>query len=317
MLFVLGDISLCPRRLPQQNIYISKTLHNIAIHQKLFHFSTSNYPRVFSPVDLTLHGGNAILHLETLFKIECPVCPSCAGGIYLIYDGETTPSIASSATAPDIQAALLALKTLSTASVYGDLTSYLNVTMDGGGSTLCDSLSPMITSISLRSSYGNLPSLRVINSLRMVDAHEDGGNALVSLSLVAPKGDKENEYCANHGICDFATGTCVCDRNTTAFPDEWYWWESSDGYGRPGARPDCGYQRVESTTNVLQGCPVGVVFANESAPRYGTMDKVKRGCRNCWCILFSIVWCTFFRSCCVPFSRSCGVPFRGCLGLEQ
>lgn len=178
-----------------------------------------------------------------------------------------------------------------------------------GGSTLCDSLSSMTTSISLRSLYGNLPTLQVVNSLRMVDADEDGGDALVSLSLVDAKGDKENEYCANHGTCDFSSGTCVCDRNTTAFPDEWYWWESSDGYGRPGARPDCGYQRVESTTNVSQGCPVGVVFINESAPSYGTMDKVKRGYRNCCCTLSEVVPCTLF--------RSWGVPFWGCLGLGQ
>lgn len=96
----------------------------------------------------------------------------------------------------------------------------------------------------------------------------------VALEIADGKGTKENDYCSNHGVCDFETGTCLCDRNTTFFPNEWYWWESSDGYGGPGGRGDCGYQREESTANVNQSCPVGVVFEDETTPTYETMDKV-------------------------------------------
>lgn len=215
--------------------------------------------------DLELAGGDPSLNLETLTQIVCPACPSCSGGIYLIYDDETTSSISVSANASEVQAALSSLDTLGPASVYDDLAS-LNVTMEGGD-TLCASGDSVTTSISIRSPYGNLPAFTFIGSVR------NASGSAVEVSLLDGKGTKENVYCANHGVCDFDVGTCVCDRNTTAFPDEWYWWESSDGYGGPGGRPDCGYQRVESSTNTSQACPVGVVSADADSPTFETMEK--------------------------------------------
>lgn len=106
----------------------------------------------------------------------------------------------------------------------------------------------------------------------------------VAVDITDGQGTKENEYCSNHGVCDFETGTCSCDRNTTYFPDEWYWWESSDGYGGPGGRGDCGYQREESATNVNQSCPVGVVFEDENTPTYGTVDQVRTDSVGVCCV---------------------------------
>lgn len=201
----------------------------------------------------------------------CPACPSCSGGIYLIYDDETTSSISVGANASAVQAELSTLDTLGPASVYDGLAS-LNVTMDGGGDTLCASGDAVTTSIGIRSPYGNLPSFTLIGAVR------DASGASVALTVSDGKGTKENVYCANHGVCDFDVGTCVCDRNTTAFPEEWYWWESSDGYGGPGGRPDCGYQRVESTTNVTQACPVGIVFADANSPTIDSMEEASFFC---------------------------------------
>lgn len=241
------------------------TLHQLDPGQDLL----SDCPTLFFRSDsLQLGGGNATLSLETLSEIVCPACPSCSGGLYLIYDGETTSAIPHDADALQIEAALVGMTTLGQTSVYGDPTS-LNVTMRGG-SALCSSDTESTTSISVRCPYGNLPSFTFINSIRDLD-----GN-LAEVSLSDGKGSKDNEYCSNHGICNFDTGTCLCDRNTTSFPDEWYWWESSDGYGGSGGRPDCGHQRVASTTNVSQGCPVGVVFTDQSTPTYETMDQVSR-----------------------------------------
>lgn len=238
------------------------------------------YQNTYKPssVDLQLSGSDADLSLETLTEIVCPACPSCSGGIYLIYDDETTSSISIDASDAAIESTLLQLDTLGTASVYGNLT-WLNVTTktraDNGGigsGSLCHPTEDVSTSIRLRCPYGNLPSFTVINSIR--DNSEGYGGTLVSLNISDGHGTKENDYCSNHGVCNFDTGTCLCDRNTTQFPDEWYWWESSDGYGGPGLRGDCGFQRIESTTNVSQGCPVGVVFTDELTPTYETMDRV-------------------------------------------
>lgn len=171
------------------------------------------------------------------------------------------------ASASDVEGVLSDLTTLGAASVYGDVTS-ITVAMEGGAS-LCESGGSVTTSIALRCAYGNLPSFAFIGAVR------DAGGASVAVTYSDRNGDKENVYCANHGACDFTTGSCLCDRNTTMFPRDWYWWESSDGYGGPGGRPDCGYQRVESTTNTTQSCPVAVVFANESMPTYETYDEVR------------------------------------------
>lgn len=207
------------------------------------------------------------MSMETLSYITCPACPSCSGGIYLIYDDDTTSSIPPSANASEIEAELLRLSSLGSASVYGKPTS-LNVSMEGGWS-LCEPGAQVSTSIKIRCPYGNLPSFTLINSIT------DGDGETVSVELTDGKGDKEDEYCSNHGVCDFGTGMCLCDRNTTFFPDEWYWWESSDGYGGSGGRPDCGYQRKESATNVSQGCPVGVVFTDATIPTYEPVDQAR------------------------------------------
>lgn len=232
-----------------------------------WHFTTFSSSSTAN--NLRLAGSNASLSLETVLEVYCPVCPSCTGGIYLIYDADTTSLIPTGANASDVEEALLGLNTLGSASVYGDILS-LNVTMDGGTS-LCSSGSAVTTSIRTRCAYGNLPSFEFIGSVR------DAGGSLVPTTFADRKGSKENELCANHGVCNFDTGTCLCDRNTTNFPDDWYWWESSDGYGGPGGRPDCGYQRVESTTNTTQSCPVAAVFLDESMPTYETYDEVANG----------------------------------------
>lgn len=252
----------------RQDIATASYQGALSLRLELFAVAVLRLHACSSADGLQLNGDNATLALETLSAIVCPACPSCSGSIYLIYDDETTSSILYNANESEIESALLGLSTLGSASVYGEVLS-VNVTM-AGGSTLCDSSAQVSTTIRVRCPYGNLPSFTFIGSVR------DADGLLAPVTFSDGNGDKENEYCANHGVCNFETGTCLCDRNTTNFPDEWYWWESSDGYGGPGGRPDCGYQRIESTTNVSQGCPVGVVFTDETTPTYETIDKASR-----------------------------------------
>lgn len=59
------------------------------------------------------------------------------------------------------------------------------------------------------------------------------------------KGTKENDNCAGRGYCDTDDGTCYCyDTNGDVYL-------SSDGYGNPGTRGDCGYAK----TKVVGSCP--------------------------------------------------------------
>lgn len=107
--------------------------------------------------------------METLSEVTCPACPSCTGGIYLIYDDETTSAISPNASDLEIESEIRNLSTLGTTSVYGNI-SWINVsTTAGGAGSLCDSESAMTTSIRLRCPYGNLPSFTLVNSVRDFD----------------------------------------------------------------------------------------------------------------------------------------------------
>lgn len=123
-------------------------------------------------MDLELEGEDPRLSMETLLEIVCPICPSCTGGIYVIYDDETTSIISPYATNFEIESEIRRLDTLGTASAYGNMT-WINVTttVDEGGS-LCDSGYPVTTSIRLRCPYGNLPAFTIINSVRDVDGEK-------------------------------------------------------------------------------------------------------------------------------------------------
>lgn len=73
-----------------------------------------------------------------------------------------------------------------------------------------------------------------------------GGSVLVSADGVtrftdvsgvefkSTKGSKESDLCSNRGYCDLSSGVCACyETNGDVYG-------SSDGYGKAGARGDCG-----------------------------------------------------------------------------
>jgi hypothetical protein len=70
------------------------------------------------------------------------------------------------------------------------------------------------------------------------------GNTLKSI-----KGNKENDICANRGICNEDDGICECF-NTNG--DEY---ASSNGYGTVGSRGDCGYVLSSTLETGISTCP--------------------------------------------------------------
>merc|ERR1711998_232615 len=84
------------------------------------------------------------------------------------------------------------------------------------------------------------------------------------VSYTSVTGDKENLECSGRGLCTAADGTCSCyDTNS----DTYY---SSDGYGGPGTRGDCGYPGT--TTSSCPGdvaCSAhGYCMDNDDDPPY-------------------------------------------------
>ncbi|RHY48584.1 hypothetical protein DYB30_005291 [Aphanomyces astaci] len=80
-------------------------------------------------------------------------------------------------------------------------------------------------SITFRTVFGTLPTIRTtVNGVTSVTVKNDGtGGSVV--------GTKEDAVCSNRGTCDTLHGICICAEGFT----------SSDGYGGPGGRGDCGY----------------------------------------------------------------------------
>jgi hypothetical protein len=64
-------------------------------------------------------------------------------------------------------------------------------------------------------------------------------------------GTKEAALCSNRGTCDRTSGLCSCFQS---FGDMY---DSSDGYGGPGLRGDCGWVR-SSTAEAVSSCPSDV-----------------------------------------------------------
>ena len=171
---------------------------------------------------------------------------NCTGGFYLGYDGQFTSKIAWNATKEFVEKALSALSTFNEDSDYGPL--HVNVT---GSNTVCnydekyymnsteeyDYLNAQNVTIDIRGKYGNVYNLTLLNSLWRVDSYTNPGYAYkekVNLTLEASKGTKENAYCSERGWCDFATGTCMCNKLDTGRLQ--YDYKSSNGYGEPGNR---------------------------------------------------------------------------------
>jgi hypothetical protein len=134
-----------------------------------------------------------------------------AGSFTMTFRGKTTDDIAATASLTDVQKALQALKTVRSVSV-----SFTKTTAcDGAGNAMA---------ITFTNDFGNLP-------LMTVDSSAGGGSQLNTMTVTRTTPcTKEEESCANRGVCDFLTGVCTCSTN----------FRTSDGLGNQGVRGDCG-----------------------------------------------------------------------------
>ncbi|ETP40242.1 hypothetical protein F442_12371, partial [Phytophthora nicotianae P10297] len=73
------------------------------------------------------------------------------------------------------------------------------------------------------------------------------------------QGTKEWEFCSNRGDCSFETGQCKCFTN----PMPGY--RSSDGYGNPGTRGDCGCANDKN----LYGGPISACVGELACSGHG------------------------------------------------
>ncbi|KAH9142770.1 hypothetical protein AeRB84_013178 [Aphanomyces euteiches] len=146
--------------------------------------------------------------------IQVLTCIGTAGTFTLGFRGQFTGALSYTITAASLAAALNALP------AFGSVTvSY------SSGVMACTPDGSNKISVTFLTVFGVLPNIRTtLNGVASIAVANDGSSGSVV-------GTKEDAVCSNRGSCDFLHGICICAEGFT----------SSDGYGRPGSRGDCGY----------------------------------------------------------------------------
>jgi hypothetical protein len=162
-------------------------------------------------------------------------CIADAGSFTLTFRDETTASIAFDATVDAVKAALEELSTV----------GEVDVAFSGEAAAACSNSVNSVMLVDFLTELGDLPSLSGSNALlqdRINGNAQDGSGSLVFATggetlqgEASVKGTRENAFCSNHGICDFATGVCTCHAN----------YGGSDGKGGPGTIANCGFHEIK------------------------------------------------------------------------
>jgi len=153
-------------------------------------------------------------------EVQSFTCRADAGYFTLSFRGATTALIYWDDSLAELKAKLLALPTLTAADV--ETTGTAGVCTPSGN----------LVQVRFIQDFGDVPLLV-------------GDTAKLKHSSKRPKltireeirGDKEDAYCADRGLCNVASGVCDCFDH----------YATSDGYGAKGTRGDCGYSEIDVT----------------------------------------------------------------------
>lgn len=177
-------------------------------------------------------------------EIQQITCEASAGTTSLSFKNSVTRPLAWDSTRAELLTALLELPTISAhagdeafVDEVGLLPEPLNAQASKGsiGVDIASSVDswcgePGIqTLIRFYQDFGQQPLL-VANSTLLERRSPPGTPGKISVVKITV-GSKENDVCSNRGICNRVSGQCECDQES---------WGSSDGYGLPGSRGDCG-----------------------------------------------------------------------------
>ncbi|TMW62324.1 hypothetical protein Poli38472_009817 [Pythium oligandrum] len=160
-------------------------------------------------------------------EVQIIRCTGRSGFFYVFFNGEGT-TVRFDATESQFREALRSIKTLSSVKV-----TYTS------GTTACNDVLDNAILIEFINEFGPQPAFKVFNGMNGQVTLQGGsifatfGGAVLA-GRVSVRGTKEWAFCSNRGDCDESTGQCAC--YILPMPG----FRSSDGYGNPGIRGDCG-----------------------------------------------------------------------------
>ena len=178
-------------------------------------------------------------------EVQAFSCNALRGSFRLYFKGRATPWIKYYATVEDLKKALETIPEVN--NVY--------VTFSVSGSTVCMVNGGNAIRIEFRDNFGSIPALVAEPDVTMSSQTDleiiiaaKGGTVVdtTGQTTSSQSGTKENTECTGRGQCTTSDGTCFC----YTFKGDAY--GSSDGYGNPGTRGDCGYVR---SLNPISTCP--------------------------------------------------------------
>ncbi|KUF88948.1 Tenascin [Phytophthora nicotianae] len=140
----------------------------------------------------------------------------------------------------------------------------VKVTFGGTATTVCSSTAANPIMIEFIQDFGPQSPIKVLGMLKGV-VYLTGGSVFATSAggilggRTSVQGTKEWEFCSNRGDCSFETGQCKCFTN----PMPGY--RSSDGYGNPGTRGDCGCANDKN----LYGGPISACVGELACSGHG------------------------------------------------
>ncbi|KAG3247913.1 hypothetical protein PI124_g7381 [Phytophthora idaei] len=165
-------------------------------------------------------------------------CKATSGSFTLTFAGYTTEPISADDSAKTVRDKLVALPSVTAATVtFGGITL-----------TACTAIGNDI-SIEFTQDFGDLPNMSG-NSAGLV--HSTPSTTPTLTFTTVTQGTKENLPCSRRGMCDPATGVCMCYPN----------YFSSDGNGAIGQRGDCGF-----VSGTVTACPGEIACSGKGTCR--------------------------------------------------
>lgn len=211
-------------------------------------------------------------------EVQLVECVAQTGSFVLFFAGSPSGDISFDASERDVETALQQIPSLHPSyNLNRQKVGGVRVSFSVPHSKACQ-LQRSVISIEFLGNFGPLPPLvpQLDEDMRtsggQVEVKRDGESARDVLGVIisSVEGTKENDECAGRGLCDTSSGVCSCF--STESGDVY---GSSDGYGGPGSRGDCGY--VLSTSS-----SVSTAASTSSCPGdcsgHGVCDAPTRRC---------------------------------------